>query len=208
MIEDAVLAASGDLIVYAGPASGFDHPPGPGTVEFDARGAAVIPGFVDAHTHLVWLGDRSEEYALRAAEPRTRRSRNGGRHPEHRRRHRRGHPGGADDRCPGARPSNAAVGHHHGRDQERLRPEPGGGAAPAPGGARTGTEPDMPDVVPPTSPSTGFPTAIAAAYLEGVLEEGLAAAASLAGFVDCFCEIGAWDVDECERLLGAARAPA
>lgn len=33
--------------------------------ELDAAGRAVIPGFVDAHTHLVFAGDRSEEFAAR-----------------------------------------------------------------------------------------------------------------------------------------------
>src|SRR5207244_1360333 len=31
----------------------------------DAGGRAVIPGFVDAHTHLVFAGDRADEYAAR-----------------------------------------------------------------------------------------------------------------------------------------------
>jgi imidazolonepropionase len=31
----------------------------------EADGAAVIPGFVDSHTHLVFAGDRSEEFAAR-----------------------------------------------------------------------------------------------------------------------------------------------
>jgi len=33
----------------------------------DAEGTAVIPGFVDSHTHLVFAGDRSEEFAARMA---------------------------------------------------------------------------------------------------------------------------------------------
>jgi imidazolonepropionase len=31
----------------------------------DASGQLVMPGFVDPHTHLVWAGDRAEEYELR-----------------------------------------------------------------------------------------------------------------------------------------------
>ncbi len=31
----------------------------------DAKGGAIIPGFVDSHTHLIWDGDRSNEIALR-----------------------------------------------------------------------------------------------------------------------------------------------
>jgi imidazolonepropionase len=33
----------------------------------DAGGSCVIPGFVDSHTHLVFAGDRSEEFAARMA---------------------------------------------------------------------------------------------------------------------------------------------
>ena len=32
----------------------------------DAGGSAVIPAFVDSHTHLVWSGDRSDEITMRA----------------------------------------------------------------------------------------------------------------------------------------------
>jgi len=31
----------------------------------DARGNAVIPGFIDPHTHLVWAGDRAAEFEMR-----------------------------------------------------------------------------------------------------------------------------------------------
>ena len=34
---------------------------------FDAGGRCVIPGFVDSHTHLVFAGDRSDEFAARMA---------------------------------------------------------------------------------------------------------------------------------------------
>jgi len=33
----------------------------------DAGGRCVIPGFVDSHTHLVFAGDRSEEFVARMA---------------------------------------------------------------------------------------------------------------------------------------------
>jgi imidazolonepropionase len=36
------------------------------TVEIDAAGRAVVPGLVDAHTHLVFAGARREEFAARA----------------------------------------------------------------------------------------------------------------------------------------------
>jgi imidazolonepropionase len=34
---------------------------------FDAGGRCVLPGFVDSHTHLVFAGDRAEEFAARMA---------------------------------------------------------------------------------------------------------------------------------------------
>jgi imidazolonepropionase len=37
----------------------------PGEEELDASGKVVMPGFVDPHTHLLWVGDRSAEFEMR-----------------------------------------------------------------------------------------------------------------------------------------------
>ncbi len=37
----------------------------PGTSRLDVKGHVVMPGFVDPHTHLVWAGNRAEEFDLR-----------------------------------------------------------------------------------------------------------------------------------------------
>ena len=37
----------------------------PGFDQWDVNGNVVMPGFVDPHTHLVWAGDRAEEFNLR-----------------------------------------------------------------------------------------------------------------------------------------------
>lgn len=63
-VSDAVVAVKGGTVVYAGPAA--DAPDQTG-VRVDCGGQAVIPGFVDAHTHLVFAGDRSDEFARRLA---------------------------------------------------------------------------------------------------------------------------------------------
>ncbi len=63
-ITDATVAIEGGLVTYAGPAG--DAPTQTGPV-IDCAGRAVMPGFVDAHTHLVFAGDRSDEFARRLA---------------------------------------------------------------------------------------------------------------------------------------------
>ncbi|HEX6302272.1 MAG TPA: imidazolonepropionase [Acidimicrobiia bacterium] len=63
-ITDAVVAIEKGKITYAGPA--VDAPDQTGE-RYDCEGMAVIPGFVDAHTHLIFAGDRSDEFARRLA---------------------------------------------------------------------------------------------------------------------------------------------
>lgn len=68
-IPGGVLAASGGRIVYVGPAQALhDHVTvTPAAVRVDARQGTVIPGFVDAHTHIVYAGDRRGELQRRLA---------------------------------------------------------------------------------------------------------------------------------------------
>ena len=61
-IEGAIVAIEQGRIVYAGPAG--DAPEQTGA-RLECGGRAVIPGFVDAHTHLVFAGDRSAEFEQR-----------------------------------------------------------------------------------------------------------------------------------------------
>lgn len=62
-ITNAVVAIDETTITYAGSQS--DSPAQEGRELVDCEGRAVIPGFVDAHTHLVFAGDRSDEFARR-----------------------------------------------------------------------------------------------------------------------------------------------
>jgi imidazolonepropionase len=37
----------------------------PSEPAFDAAGRVVMPGFVDPHTHTIWVGDRANEFEMR-----------------------------------------------------------------------------------------------------------------------------------------------
>lgn len=69
VIEDAMIVVSGDRIAWVGPEEDLpeDIDMDDDTEEIEAEGRAVIPGLVDAHTHLVFGGTRREEFAARAA---------------------------------------------------------------------------------------------------------------------------------------------
>ncbi|MGH3440958.1 MAG: imidazolonepropionase [Nitriliruptorales bacterium] len=63
-VPDAAVAVRDGRIVWVGPES--DLPPDNRELPtLDCAGRAVIPGFVDAHTHVVFAGDRSDEFARR-----------------------------------------------------------------------------------------------------------------------------------------------
>lgn len=67
--EHAALAAREGRVVWIGPEGDLDAAVSfaPGATVLDANGAAVVPGFVDAHTHLAYAGDRDDEIRRRLA---------------------------------------------------------------------------------------------------------------------------------------------
>lgn len=71
VVERGALAAQGGRIVWVGPeqtlAAHVDVDTVANERRFDAGGRAVLPGFVDSHTHFVFAGDRAEEFQLRHA---------------------------------------------------------------------------------------------------------------------------------------------
>ncbi|MEU8522741.1 imidazolonepropionase [Streptomyces sp. NBC_01216] len=61
LIQDAAVVIEGDRVVWVGGSS-----KAPATDNrVDAAGRAVIPGFVDSHSHLVFAGDRTAEFNAR-----------------------------------------------------------------------------------------------------------------------------------------------
>jgi len=64
-VNDAVVVIDNGLISYSG--SSAEAPEHRGRPLIDCGGRAVIPGFVDSHTHLVFAGDRSDEFSRRLA---------------------------------------------------------------------------------------------------------------------------------------------
>ncbi len=66
LIEDAAIATEGDWLAWIGPRAGL-----PASLQarcetvHDCAGALVTPGLIDCHTHLVYAGDRAQEFELR-----------------------------------------------------------------------------------------------------------------------------------------------
>lgn len=64
VLTGATLVSEDGRVVYAGPAEGA---PSHAEMQVDVGGHCVIPGFVDSHTHLVFAGDRADEFTRRMA---------------------------------------------------------------------------------------------------------------------------------------------
>jgi imidazolonepropionase len=171
----------------------------------DLGGRAVIPGFVDSHTHLVFGGDRAEEFAARMA----------------------GHryeAGGirstvaatraaTDDELRARLAGFVAELHRQGTTTFEVKTGYGLGVDDEARLARLARE--VTDEVtflgahvvpveyadPSREPGTG-----AEAYVELVIGEMLAACAPHARWVDAFCETGAFTASQSRRVLEAGRA--
>jgi imidazolonepropionase len=62
VLRDAAVAIEDEQVVAVGAAGTLDA-----DTRLDADGRCVIPGFVDSHTHLVFAGDRADEFTARMA---------------------------------------------------------------------------------------------------------------------------------------------
>lgn len=61
IVENASVVITDGLVTAIGPAGAVADE------RIDALGACVLPGFVDSHTHLVFAGDRAQEFTARMA---------------------------------------------------------------------------------------------------------------------------------------------
>jgi imidazolonepropionase len=82
LVEDGIVAVAGEQIAYVGPEAQTrlrkaKAKPAPGegveievaanAVEIDAQGQLVTPGLVEPHSHLLFAGDRADEFSQRLA---------------------------------------------------------------------------------------------------------------------------------------------
>ena len=205
VVTAAALVAQDGRLAFVGPES--EVPAAPGATVFDAGGAAVLPGFVDAHTHAVWMGERAGEYAARAA---------GATYEEIalqgggiRSTVRATAAATVDDLVEAARPrlrqmvrwgtTTAEVKSGYGLelDAELRQLE---------AISRLGAEAGNPDLHATYLALHAAPPGDRREFVDAAIEHGLPAVRELARFADCFCESGAYTVEECERFLGAAKA--
>jgi imidazolonepropionase len=67
IIHDAALVSDGERIIFAGPERELPSSliSAAGSTSIDGRTLSVVPGFVDAHTHAMFAGDRRDELRRR-----------------------------------------------------------------------------------------------------------------------------------------------
>jgi imidazolonepropionase len=208
-VEGGAVAAAGGTVVFVGPEAAMPELPiAPDCERIDAGGRAVVPGFVDAHTHLLFAGDRADEFAarLRGVGYEQALAAGGGIHRTVR--DTRAASDAELERATAERLVQAGV---HGTttvevksgygltvDDERRSLE-----VLARLSARTPI-----DVVPTFLGAHLIPQEFAddrAGYLDLLVQEMLPACAPLAEFVDAFCDRGALTVAESRRVLAAGR---
>jgi imidazolonepropionase len=63
VLRDAAVVIDNAKVGWVGPAASAPA----ADAAYDAGGRAVVPGFVDSHSHLLFAGDRAEEFAARMA---------------------------------------------------------------------------------------------------------------------------------------------
>lgn len=207
VVRNAAVLADDGIITFAGPEAQLPRvAAGTVTDEIDCGGAAVVPGFIDSHTHLVWLGDRAAEYAARAAgESYERIAASGGGIAATV----RATAAGSEEELVASARERARSVLAHGTTTVEIKSGYGDthdaemrmlDAARA-----LQADPDMPDVVTTYMPLHAR-AGDASAHIDDACTRGVTSAETRARFVDAFCEEGAYSVAECQRLFVAAAA--
>jgi imidazolonepropionase len=168
------------------------HVDGPADELVELDGRCLVPGFVDSHTHLVFAGDRSEEFEARLA----------------------GRPYAAGGIRTTVAATRAATTEQLSASAARLAAEAlrsGTTTVEVKSGygLTVDDERRLLEVARTLTPHTTFLGAHVPdgeGYVDLVTGPMLAACAPLATAVDAFCEEGAFDVDECRQVLTAGRA--
>lgn len=196
LITEAALVIDGDRIAWVGPRHELD---GAGADRrLDAGGRAVVPGFVESHSHLVFAGERAEEFAARMA--------------------------GESYAAGGIRSTlaktRAATDEELGGNVARLSGEylaQGTTTVEIKSGYGQSVV-DERRSLQVAAPHTTFTTLLAAHvtppefagrtddYVAMVIDQMIPACAPLAGWVDVFCEVGAFDEHQSRAVLVAGKA--
>ena len=186
------------LVIEDGKVVAVERAGAAGDQHFDAGGRCVIPGFVDSHTHLVFAGDRADEFAARMA----------------------GRPYEAGGIRVTTEATRAATFEEltaltRRRREEALRAGITHVEIKSGYGLEVETERRCCEVARAHTEDVTFLGAHvvppefrerADAYVDLVCGEMLAACAPLARWIDVFCEEGAFDADQSRAVLAAGRA--
>jgi imidazolonepropionase len=176
--------------------TGEGRPP-PADALIGAEGRAVLPGFVDSHSHLVFAGDRSAEFAARMA----------------------GEPYAAGGILTTVAATRAAGDEQLASSARRLLAEARRGGTTtleikSGYGLTPGDEARLLRVAAGLGPEATFLGAHVVPpeftgrdddYVDLVCSAMLAACAPHARWIDAFCETGAFDADQCRAVLSAGR---
>jgi imidazolonepropionase len=192
LVRDAALVLDGDRV------AAVERAGAQADGRIDAAGRCVIPGFVDSHTHLVFAGDRADEFAARMA--------------------------GAEYEAGGIRVTTEATRAASAeelrvlarrRRDEALRAGITHTEIKSGYGLDVETERRSCEIAAELTDDVTFLGAHAVPaeyegraddYVELVCGDMLAACAPLARWIDVFCERGAFDADQSRAVLEAGRA--
>lgn len=194
ILHDAAIVFDAGVVSWVGEARNVaDHCD---VAPIDVAGRAVIPGFVDSHTHLVFAGDRSAEFEARMA----------------------GRPYAVGGIRATMAATRAASDEQLSRNVERLAGEAlrsGTTTLEVKSGYGLSVHDEARSLVAARA-VTGETTFLGAhvvppdtdadAYVAHVCDEMLPACVPHAKWIDVFCDRGAFDVDQARQVLSAGKA--